>query len=229
MGEVPPSGVTLVALPYVSKQGFTGPTTQSLILSILGGGMRMTKFLFLGDFGLVQARNAACQDALDSGAEWLFFVDSDADFPVETLGRLKACDSDVACVDMWSRNIPSFRTVMRLAEQDEGGRRRAIPYRGSGIDEVDLCGMHCTLIRTSLLRKMKRPWFWSAEHGEDATFCFGAREVGGIIKCDYGITAGHWGVARIAGQEWTRDAKNQPMAIANLEMMRRMDVKGLPN
>lgn len=236
MGEVHkvPPGVTLVALPFVSKQGFTGATTQSLILSILAGGLKMCKFLFLGDHSQVQARNTACEDALAIGAEWVFFVDSDADFPVDTLERLKACDADIACADMWSRNIPSFRTVMRMGPPDEHGSKAASPVPGNptGVEDIDLCGMHCTLIRTSILTKMKerftdQPWFWVAGHGEDATFCFNAKEVGATIKCDFSIMSGHWGVARMAGQDWSRDAKNQPMSVANVEMMRRMGVKNL--
>ena len=229
MPEPTPPGVTLVALPFVSKQGFSGATTQSLILGIIAGGFRMCRFLFLGDHLVGKARNAACQDSIDIGAEWLFFIDSDADFPADTLSRLKACNADIACTDMWSRNIPSFRTVMRLEAPDETGKRRAIPYSGIGIEDVDLCGMHCTLIRADLLKRMAPPWFWTADHGEDATFCFNAKEAGATIRCDFGITAGHWGVARMAGQEWSRDARNQPMWLSDMEMMRRMDVKGLPS
>jgi len=43
--DIPASGITLVALPYVSKQGFTGPTTQSLILAILGAVAEMERSL----------------------------------------------------------------------------------------------------------------------------------------------------------------------------------------
>lgn len=227
-----PPGCTLVALPYVSKLGFTGATVSSIVLSILAGGFKNCKFLFLGDHSHVGARNAACGDALKENFEWLFFIDSDMDFPVDTLPRLKACNADVACTDMWSRNIPSFRTVMRLSAKDENGKSLSVPYEGHGIEEVDLCGMACTLIRTDLLRKMRdaykdQPWFWTGLHGEDATFCFNAKDIGATIKCDYGITAGHWGVARMAGQDWSRDAANQPHSVANVEMMKRMNVKNL--
>lgn len=230
-----PPGVTLVALPYVSKSGFFGATVQSLVTAILGGGFRMVKFLFLGDHPQVHARNMACRDALDIGADWLLFIDSDMDFPNDTLPKLKACNADVACTDMWSRGWPSFRTVMRLDGVDEAGKRRAVPVPGwpSAVEDVDVCGMACTLIRTSLLREMKekfpeQPWFWSADHGEDATFCFKAKELGATMKCDFSIVAGHWGTTRMAGQDYTRDAANQPMSVSEPEMMRRMGVRNLP-
>ena len=230
--EQVPSGVTLVSLPFVSKQGFTGATLQSIVLAVLANGMRMTKFLFLGDHSQVMARNSSCEDAVEIGADWVWFIDSDADFPSDTLERLKACDADIACTDMWSRNIPSFRTVMRMREHN--GELASFPIDGfpSGVEDADVCGMHCTLIRTSLLRKMKeafpdRPWFWTTQHGEDATFCFTAKQLGASIKCDFSIMSGHWGVARMAGQDWSRDANNQTMSVVNMEMMSRMGVKNL--
>ena len=232
MAEVSPR-LTLVALPFVSKQGFTGATVASIILGMAAGGFRGCKFIFLGDHTQVGARNAACEHAIKEDAEYLFFVDSDMDFPSDTLARLKACDADVACTDMWSRNIPSFRTVQRLGDLDEHGKRRCYPYEGKGVEDIDICGMACTLIRTSLLVKMKEEsgeaqWFQMGRHGEDAAFCFMAKELcEASIKCDFGITAGHWGVARMAGQEWTRDAANNPMKPHDPEFMRRMGAANL--
>jgi len=192
----------------------------------------MAKFLWLGDHSQVGARNLACEAALEENFEWLFFVDSDMDWPNDTLQRLKACDADIACTDMWSRNWPSFRTVMVLGEKDENGKCLPVPVSDEiaaekKVVDVDLCGMACTLIRTSLLKKMPKPWFWTAEHGEDATFCFNAKEMGATIKCDFGAVAGHWGTCRMVGQDFTRDARNQPQKLANEEMMRRMGVRGL--
>ncbi len=220
---------TLLALPYVSKIGFDAATTQSIILALLGGGLKHSKILFLGDCSQAQARNLACETALKDGFEWIFFVDSDADFPVDALARLKACDADIACADMWSRNWPSFRTVMRLGEPGEDGIRRAyaVPGNPTGVESVDLCGMHCTLVRTSLLWKLKKPWFFVGEHGEDANFCFKAGEIGATVKCDFGLKSGHWGRCRMIGQDFTRDARNQTMAIVDNEMMSRTGVLNL--
>jgi hypothetical protein len=225
-GDPLPPGCTLLALPFVSKQGFTGATVMSLVNAIVGGGLGNCKFLFMGDHTQVGARNAAARDAIKSGAEYLFFVDSDMDFPVETLRRLKDASADIACTQMWSRNIPSFMTVMRYGQDSPEGLRQMEPYYGTGIEEVDACGMACTLIRTDLLKKMDDPYFVSGVHGEDASFCFVAKQKhGAVIKCDYGLTAGHWGVMRMAGQDFTRDAANQPMSVSDPEMLKRMGAK----
>lgn len=238
-----PPGSTIVALPYVSKVGFTGATVQSIITGMTARGFPNCKFLFIGDACTHDARNIACRDALEEGADYLFFIDSDMDFPTVTLQRLKEVDADIACTDMWSRGWPSFRTVQVSKPDGKGGlATHAVPIEESHpfgpempgvVLPIDVCGMACTLIKTSLLRRMQehftdQPWFWAARHGEDATFCFNAKEIGATIKCDFGICAGHWGVTRMAGQDYTRDARNQPMSIANPEFIKRMGVLGLP-
>ena len=150
--------------------------------------------------------------------------------------RLKSLDVDIACTDMWSRGWPSFRTVMVLGEPDETGMKASVPLPddATGVQDIDVCGMACTLIRVSLLKKYRedfpdQPWFWAGRHGEDAQFCFNAKAIGATMKCDLGIVSGHWGTTRMAGQDYTRDAKNQPMCVSNVEMMKRMGAKNLPN
>jgi hypothetical protein len=96
----------------------------------------------------------------------------------------------------------------------EGGKARYLPIgdeianKGS-IENIEYCGMGCTLIKTSILAKLKeadpnQPWFWAADHGEDATFCFKVLEAGGTVKCDFGLKSGHWGNIRMMGQDYTR-------------------------
>jgi len=223
-----PPGSTMVALPYVSKQGFTGATTSSLIYGLIGGGFKGCGFHFMGDYSVVHARNAAAQAAIQLGYEWLLIIDSDMDFPVQMLDRLKACDADIACADMWSRNIPSFRTVLRY---DPKNKRQLIPYDGKGIEDVDCCGMACTLIKVSLIKKFAKKQtipFVMGIHGEDASFCILAKQkFKAIIKCDFDVKAGHWGVCRVAGQDWSRDARNGFGAVADPEYMKRMGARGL--
>jgi hypothetical protein len=235
-------GRTLVALPYVSKIGFNHAFVQSLVASLLKGHLSPARIMWLGDHMIADARNSACETAIAEDAEYLFFVDSDMDFPPDTLPRLKAACADVACADMWSRGWPSFRTVMRNTGTTPEGLIQSVPVKDEelpfrdarGVELIDVCGMACTLIRVDFLKRFKehfkdQPWFWTARHGEDATFCFNAKSIGAVIKCDFSIVAGHWGVCRNVGQDFTRDARNQPMAVSEEPMMRRMGVHHLPH
>ena len=93
---------------------------------------------------------------------------------------------------------------------------------------ADVVGMACTLIKVSLLKRMAPPWFFMVDHGEDASFCFVAKEkYGASIKCDFGAVSGHWGVVRLAGDPWSRDAENQPMQIADPDMLKAMGAKNV--
>lgn len=241
--QLKPPGFTLVALPYQSKSGFVAGFVQSLAAAIMTrGGISPGRIMWLGDHSISDARNAACESAIHEGAEYLWFIDSDMDFPADALPRLKACNADIACADMWSRGIPSFRTVMRTYPGAEQGRLQSVPvpdeqlpakgYRG--VEDIDVCGMACTLIRVDFLKRFKEhygetPWFWVARHGEDAMFCFNAKEIGATIRCDFGVETGHWGVMAMRGQDFTRDARNQPMSTFTHEpMMRQMGVLNLP-
>lgn len=237
-----PPGLTVVALPYVSKIGFNHAFVQSLTYAITTKKLSPARIIWLGDHSISDARNAACEAAIALGAEYLLFIDSDMDFPADTLQGLKDCKADIACADMWSRGWPSFRTVMRVTDKDERGWIKSVPVKDEelpepgqrGIEPIDVCGMACTLIRVDFLKRFKehytdQPWFWTARHGEDATFCFNAKEIGAVIKCNFGIVAGHWGICRNVGQDFTRDARNQPMAVSEQPMMSRMGVTHLPH
>ena len=114
----------MVALLSTSKQGFASGCTSSLVYAMAGNHFPTCGFHFLTDYHVVGGRNAAAQMAIQAGYEWLLFIDSDMDFPVNTLALLKACDSDIACADMWSRNIPSFRTVMIYGEPQKRGLKK---------------------------------------------------------------------------------------------------------
>lgn len=232
-GKKLPTGVTAVAMPYVSKQGFDGAMVTSLVFAMIYNGMNKCLFDFYQDYTTTHARNAAVKRALDVGADWLFFIDSDMDFPVDTLARLKVLDADIACADMWSRNWPSFRTVLRYGPK-RGKLRELVPVQNpNGIEDVDCCGMACTLIKRSLLEKFAKKKlmpFVLAQHGEDASFCILAKQkFKASIRCDFGITAGHWGRARMVGQDFTRDARNQLGAIPDPEFMRRMGATNVAN
>lgn len=234
--ETVPAGSTLVALPYVSKVGFTGPTTGSLLFNAIYGGFPRCGFQFYGDNSVVGARNAAAQDAIRHGFEWVFFVDSDMDFPVGTLKLLQGLNADIACVDMWARNWPSFRTVLHYGKDDKG-KKQLVPFEGRGeelgVQDIDCCGMACTLVRTELFKKFaKKKWmpFTMGVHGEDAAFCILARQkFKATMKCDFRVVAGHWGVTRNTGQDYTRDARNQPGALADPAYLARMGARNIPS
>lgn len=163
------------------------------------------------DYHLVGARNEAVKVAIEDGVDHLLFIDSDMDIPHDAYQKLLDCDSDIACGVMWTKHIPSWPTVFR------GGK----PYLGSGIEDIDECGLACTLIRTSLLKSMKTPYFYmDGSGGEDHIFCKRVKAAGASIRCNYYLNTGHLGFVYFSGQEFTRAVENQNMErIGNKEAL----------
>ena len=214
---------TLVSMLYVSKYGICGQTVNSLLGSVLSGSFKDCEYLFVIDHTHVSGRNRAAKAAMDQGFDYLLFLDSDMDWPPETLPRLIDCKADVACIDMWSRGIPSFRLVSKKndkglvapVEDDIAGK--------GGVSDIDTCGMGCTLIRTDLLRRMAEKieaplWFQASSHSEDVSFCYLAKQLcNASIKCDFGLLAGHYTTIRASGQDFMRDYKNRWGDVADKE------------
>lgn len=213
--------MTLVAMLCVSKQGISPYTVNALLGSILSGTFTGCEYRLIVDHTHVSGRNRAAAAALDGGFDYLMFLDSDMDWPVDALPRLKACGADIACTDMWGRGIPSVRIVSKggLPVTDELAA-------GHEVEDIDACGMGCTLIHAQLLKRMKEKiggplWFQASSHSEDVSFCYLAKKLcGATIKCDFSMVAGHWGMIRNAGQDFTRDARNSAGKLVAPDVLR---------
>lgn len=203
----------LIAVPCQTARGLAPTAAHSLLYM-----EKPDKWAayFPCDYHLVGARNACVKVVLEEELDHILFIDSDMDIPHDTYPRLLECDSDIACGVMWTKHIPSFPTVFR------GGK----PYLGSGIEEIDECGMACTLIRTSYLKSMKTPWFYmDGSGGEDHIFCKRAKESGASIRCNYSVNTGHLGFVYFSGQEFTREPSNQRAdRIGNKEVLEKYGV-----
>lgn len=187
----------LICVPCQTARGVSPATAHSLLY--MEKPDRWAAF-FPCDYHLVGARNACVATALENKAKHLLFIDSDMDVPSDAIPKLLECGADVACGVMWTKNIPSFPTVFR------GGK----PHLGEGIEDIDECGMACTLISTELLRSMQQPWFYmDGSGGEDHIFCRRVRQAGATIRCNYDLRTGHLGFMYFSGQEFTTRPENQ--------------------
>jgi hypothetical protein len=187
----------LIAVPCQHGRGLAPATAHSLLY--LEKPDKWAAF-FPCDYHLVGARNKCVEVALQEGVDHLLFIDSDMDIPRNAYWKLLECDADIASPLMWSKHIPSFVQIFKNGK----------PHIGRGIEDVDESGMGCTLIRTSWLRKMDRPWFYmDGSGGEDNIFCRRSKQAGASIRCNYDVNTGHLGFVYFSGQEFTREPLNQ--------------------
>lgn len=156
------------------------------------------------------ARNVCARHALDSGAEWLFFLDSDVAPPPDAVPRLLAWDRPVISGMYCRRSPPHAVPVMMRDDRWVTD----IPAPGKGpLVEVELVGAGCLLIHRRVLEQLPphrpgKPWFdWRSDIGpphcrpgeamsEDFTFCKAVREKLNIpVMVDTSVRCRHIGMA----------------------------------
>jgi hypothetical protein len=131
---------------------------------------------------VAQARNNGVELARDSGADFIFFLDSDMLFPPTALFRLLLHRKDIVGAT-YTRRVAPFQILgSMLAEQ---------PTVLSGdLLEMQRIPTGCLLINMGVFDKLSKPYFRfetdanGAIVGEDYVFCDRAREAGYRIWCD---------------------------------------------
>lgn len=151
---------------------------------------------------IADKRNRLAQDAIERGDDYLFFVDSDAQFPADTLSRLIALDKDIVGL-MFHRTFHPYEP--NLTEKvTKGGKTLLTVPKSWDREKPFKCysiGTGAMLIKVSVLKalqeKLKNEWFRFAPidgipAGEDVWFCDQAQKAGYEVWCDPTIKTLHW-------------------------------------
>lgn len=164
------------------------------------------------------ARQTMCDYALDKGFDWLVQFDDDATFPPDVLKRLLSHQKDVVCALAYQRKPPYFTCAFEQGEDGLMGQ----PMEGiehTGLRRVDVSGFHCSVLRTSVIKKLRdgikdsdgkvlvpgtRQYFGGFENklGEDFAFCINLKKIGVPVYCDTELIAGHIGAATVVDETY---------------------------
>ncbi len=113
----------------------------------------------------------------------MFFYDSDMMSPMNTIDRLLAHKKDIACAT-YIRRGPPFDKLGHLVEGED-------PDKQTGLSELTHMPTGCSLIKTSVFDKLKKPYFrggadekYGKLRGEDFIFSEMVRALGYQIWCD---------------------------------------------
>lgn len=152
-------------------------------------------------------RERCVEYALEMGADYLLFIDSDMTFQPDALARLLKLDVDIASVTYNMRKLPKCSVVKLVDEYAEEYKvpdtviERPIPLEK--IPRPFRCGAAGTgfmLIKMGVFKKIERPWFFFTPQlageeamGEDIYFCNKARVAGYDIWIDPSVRVGHIG------------------------------------
>ena len=117
--------------------------------------------------------------ASDNLCSHIFFLDSDMEFPSDTLQKLVEADKDIIGADYNFKYMPRTQIAEPLFSKNLG------PYEVKGM------GLGCMLIKMSVFETLSHPYFLYP--AEDFAFCQKARELGFEVWADGSIKVGHIG------------------------------------
>lgn len=149
-----------------------------------------------------RARNLMVEGALQVGADYLFMLDDDhiinwmvdAGPSVDYAFLQRLIDHDVDIVGgLYYQRTGECAPVAMKRVGDTGGYRFLRPDELSGgLQEVDVAGGGCLLIKTRILDKIPHPVFQPEfQYGTDIQVCRAAQEKGFKVYLDSGFELGH--------------------------------------
>ena len=147
-----------------------------------------------------KARNDLVDMALKDNCDYIMFIDSDTLIPNGAVDSLLDMNVDIASGLYFSKGKP-YLPVARVKEGDM--HFYLDDFEFNDIMEVAGVGMGCCLIKTSVFKDMKFPYFkleWRHKEGidyqiaEDLYFCEEAIKKGHKVHLNTGVVCQHFGV-----------------------------------
>ena len=155
---------------------------------------------FFRGYSCAMARNRAAAEFLGSGADYLWYVDSDIMLPEDSLRRLVNIGAEIASGVYFRKETGEERKaeVFRMeGEQTVVFTEGEVP---GGVFEASAVGFGCVLVsRAAMERCMAagggRPFVYSHDPliSEDLWFCNIATQLGYRVMVDGGLRLGHEG------------------------------------
>lgn len=199
---------TLIAVPCMDS--VPAQFAQSLAMMQKVGECAVT--FEIGSL-IYTSRNNIGKKAIELGADYVFWLDSDMTFAPDILVKMMKTLQDNK-LDMLSglyfrRAHPFSPVLFDELTIDEDAVCKWTEYKDipkEGLFEVGGCGFGCVLMGTDVLMSVQSTFnnmFAPIGNvGEDLSFCFRARECGYKIYCDPAMTLGHVGHTVVTRSFW---------------------------
>lgn len=152
------------------------------------------------------SREKLAMMAIENEAKYVFWMDSDMQFPQDCLIRmidtLERNNLDML-TGLYFRRVPPYSPVLfdRLEMDHNECKWSEFEEIPNEIFEVGGCGFGCVLVKTDVLFNVLAAYGTMftpiGRNGEDVAFCIRARECGFKIHCDPSIICGHVGYSVI--------------------------------
>ena len=147
------------------------------------------------------AREDFAMKAIQSEFDYVFWMDSDMQFPADALEVLlediQKHDLDIVS-GLYFRRIPPYSPVLFDKLEMEGEECHWSEFKEIPPDElfeIGGCGFGCVLMKTDVffdvITKFGKIFSPIGRNGEDIAFCWRARQCGYKIWCDPRVLCGH--------------------------------------
>lgn len=162
---------------------------------------------------LIDARNEACNWALEQDMDYILWLDDDMIIPPDVwlFTQLIEHDKDIIAPLFFTRkgiHLPLIFKERKIGDYYDT-YYNIINYKKK-LQVVDAVGFGCILIKTEVLKKMQKPYFeYAGSLGEDIYFCIKAREAGYKIWCDTNIVLGHLALSEPVGEVGYQNKKQE--------------------
>lgn len=163
-------------------------------------------------------RNEIVKRAIMYGTEYLWFLDDDMIVHPETLWRLYQHKKDFVSALAYTR-LPPYKPCIYKGKDDNGDWLHDLRLK-EGLVEVDACGLSCSLIKVSVIKKLMNKnlnkikkrggLFHFTRYGEDMNFTEELKKSGVKVWVDTDLTIKHLGQkAQVDEQTFLRHVQQQ--------------------
>ena len=140
-------------------------------LLLFSGRSHDIEIFFARGSSIALNRMAVAENALAWGADFLLWLDSDHIFPANALERLLAHHVDIVGCNYPRRAFGQAPTAVVV---EEGQLRFVVTTKAEAeagaVYQVTALGLGLCLMRSSVFRRMERPWFENWPGGEDSYY-----------------------------------------------------------
>ena len=167
-------------------------------LAMLQKGGHETAICFECGSLVYDARNKLAKRAIEMGADYTMWFDSDMIFQPDTMLKLLEHKDEGGIISgVYFRRSPPYTPVV-FAKCNVRERSWAdLEEMPTELSEVEGVGFGCVLVGTDVLMSIaSKDWRWFEPlkgFGEDLSFCWRARECGYKILLDPSVKCGHVG------------------------------------
>lgn len=152
------------------------------------------------------ARETMSNEAINLNCDYVLFIDDDMIVPRKLFPALfRHVDRADIIAPLCFQRVHPYKPVLYKIKSKRNDMGNLVlddvdhwmDYPPNSVCYPDAVGFGVVLIKTKVLKKLNRPWFFSnTSLGEDIFFCVRARESGFKILADTSIKVGHLGIPK---------------------------------